>query len=203
MARVQGGGGGRGAPAGPPLPLSKSASSTPRQEAKDKESGPVEMNKKKPKKEPQKEPTKDKKGAKSSSGGGDATGAGSGGGVFGAIGRRLRPGRGGDDSTPVEPPDEYSDEEAVGTPDEYEARGSSLAVPEKLASEDESGDEYEDNPMATFGGLDVSATSSLAELKKFIDDHKLSVNKKLGGATKRTKLDIYNDIVSAMDMTAP
>lgn len=70
-------------------------------------------------------------------------------------------------------------------------------------SEDESDLSSDAILTAAAGRLDVSPTSSLAQLKKFIDDNKLSVNKKLGGATKRTKLDIYNDIVSAMDMAAP
>jgi len=62
--------------------------------------------------------------------------------------------------------------------------------------------------MATVSGLNVSATSSLKELKKFIDDHDLRVNTTLGGANwrlgraRRMKLDIYNDIVSAMEGAA-
>ena len=44
----------------------------------------------------------------------------------------------------------------------------------------------------------LSPSSTLVELKQFIDVHNLPVKKNTGGHMSRTKADIYNDIVSAM-----
>ena len=43
----------------------------------------------------------------------------------------------------------------------------------------------------------LSPSSTLVELKQFIDVHNLPVKKNTGGHMSRTKADIYNDIVSA------
>lgn len=44
----------------------------------------------------------------------------------------------------------------------------------------------------------LRADSKVIEMKQFIDAHGLSVKKHTGGSNSRTKADIYNDIVRAL-----
>lgn len=52
--------------------------------------------------------------------------------------------------------------------------------------------------MASLQLQDLSDKTSLADLRKFIDDHKLNVAKNTGTSSRRTKADILADIRNAM-----
>ena len=46
--------------------------------------------------------------------------------------------------------------------------------------------------------LSITEESPLSDLKDFIDEHELNVKKNVGGAARRTKADMYRDIVAAL-----
>ena len=53
-------------------------------------------------------------------------------------------------------------------------------------------------PVQTELHLPVTADSTLAELRAFIEERALPVNQNVGGHDRRTKVDMYNDIVRVL-----